>query len=251
MSAADRDNGGRLIQIGVALLTTSPYPETFSSLINPGEFTWDARAAAVHGYTEEEILNAPTAQEVDNQLYSWMINHGATPKHKVAIAVGFNVGAFDLPHVALVLPKTMTLLSRRTADLNAICFALEGKEHNGSTPTWSGWKRIASIYAERTIATLPQEPGSAAHDAGYDALLHLYAFHYLKAAINNTTLTIPQTLINKNVKKLTGTLLAKYGLTEACERTGYTPEQLKGWSQGGRITDPTIETTLTQALQDE
>lgn len=247
MSAADLEKGGRLIQIGVAA-DISPLPTLFSSLINPGDHSWDERAAAVHGYTQQEILNAPTAETVDNELYEWMLANGATENRRAVIPVGFNVGAFDLPHIKQVLPRTMSLLSRRTVDLNALCFTLEGKPHNGSTPTWGGWKRLASAYAERTIQELSFAP-DAAHDAGYDALLHLYAWKYLKSVIHNEALTISQTPIDKTVKKLVGTLLSKYGVQEASIRTGYTPEQLKGWANGGRTTDPNIITTITAALQ--
>lgn len=254
MSAADVWDGGRLIQIGLAMtpLDTTPgtLPDTFTSLINPGEYTWSERAAAVHGFTQDDITAAPTAATVDTLATEWLINHGADPAHRSTIAIGFNVGAFDLPHLTRVLPNTARLLSRRTIDLNALCFTLEGVPYQGSIPKWAGWKRLATLYAERTLTDLlPAD--AAAHDAGYDALLHAYAWEFLRAAIHGTPLTPGQTPVNhtsRQIRTLTGALLAKHGAVVASEMTGLPVPLLIGWAAGGRVTHPDAQTIIETAL---
>jgi len=255
MSAASYQEGGRLIQIGLAAHTNpdgtiNPTPDTFSHLINPGVNHWEPRAEAVHGFTRLDIAHATPAAQVDDLAVTWLLDHGADLRHRHAISIGYNVGAFDLPHVALVLPKTAALFSRRSIDLNAICFTLEGLEYEGTSPKWSGWKRLASLYAERTINDTATQLGTVAHDAGYDALLHLHAWRFLQAAVQGRPLQLPQEPVQHHpAHKLIGTLLAAVGIVRATELTGYTPETLKGWSNGGRITDPDAETTLRAALE--
>ena len=244
MSAADTAAGGRLIQIGLAVHTTpdgteAERPATFSSLINPGDITWDARAAAVHGYTLADVLTAPLASGVDDAVVTWLAQHGLDRERR-GIAIGFNVGAFDIPHLTLVLPRTARLFARRTIDLNALCFTLDGVAHQGTPASWSGWKRMATTYAERVIAANAAHD-LAAHDAGYDALLHLHAWRFLRAAIHGTPLPIGQTPVtgySKDVQQALGSLLAIAGLERTCEATGYDQHQVKGWVAGGRVTDP-------------
>lgn len=254
MSTADLETGGRLIQIGVASHTSSDgtitqVPDFFSSLINPGYFEWDDRAAAVHGHTREDILNAPSAEEVDRALLSWLADRGVTAKHRDSIPVGFNVGAFDMPHVRCVLPLSAAVFSRRTLDLNALCFTLEGLEYQGTAPKWKGWKKMASTYAERSLMPFLQGGNLAAHDAGYDALLHLYAWRFLKAAALGEPLVIPQIPAKQNeANRLAGMLLATVGTARAIELTGYTKETLRGWANGGRVTELNAAEVISSAL---
>jgi hypothetical protein len=187
MSAAELHAGGRLIQIGAAAhtypdgVTLTEEPDAFSMLLNPGSMSWDPESAAVHGFTREEIEAAAPAADVDDALYSWLVARGANPKRREnTIAVGFNVGSFDLPHLAVVLPKTYSLFSRRSLDLNSICFTLDGKPIDGTPGTWQQWKEAAKTHAIVTLAGLGYQ--EAEHDAGYDALLHLYVWRFLKDA---------------------------------------------------------------------
>lgn len=259
MSAADLAAGGRLIQIGLAAHlgpdgTPDPAPAVFSSLVNPGpDLAWDDRAAAVHGYALADVHAAPPAADVDAAACSWLAAHALAGERR-GIAVGFNVGAFDLPHLAAVLPRTARLFSRRTIDLNALCFTLDGLPYGGaSAPSWSGWKRMATTYAEREIAASAAHAQSA-HDAGYDALLHLHAWRFLRAAAHGTPLPIrqePVTGYSRDVQAALGALLAAIGLPAAVTATGYPPATLKGWANGGRVTDPAALDRVRAALADQ
>jgi hypothetical protein len=110
MSSSDLDDGGRLIQIGVTAHSNvdgseADGTEAFCMLLNPGPNFRAVVAEAVHGYTAEEVDNAAPAAEVDRALVAWLLEHGAHPTRRGrTIPVGFNVGAFDMPHVAKVLP---------------------------------------------------------------------------------------------------------------------------------------------------
>lgn len=234
MTAADLDSGGRLIQIGVTVAVETGRYETFTSLINPGEHHWDQVAEAVHGIAVEQVAAAPAATDVDDALYQWLIDHGANPtRTSRTLAVGFNVGSFDLPHLAMVLPRSAALFSRRSIDLNALCFTLDGANGPDGNPwAWKTWKRTATAYAVAHLAGHP----AAAHDAGYDAQLHLLAWHWLRDAVRGTFQTIPDIDTAPTVADHARLLLDILGAAEASAATGVPEVFLVQWAGGGRAT---------------
>jgi hypothetical protein len=174
MSSSELAEGGKLIQIGLS--TEDGYQVSMN--MNPGECQWSERAFEVHGITLESLQSAPLPDEVDSQVYDWLIAIGADTNNRgKTIPVGFNVGAFDMPFVKDSLPKTYSLFSRRTVDLNALCFALDYKEENGMPVKAETWKKKAKEYAIKKIGTENQ------HDAGWDSLMHIFCFEFLKGAM--------------------------------------------------------------------
>ena len=137
---------------------------------------------AVHGIPVETIFKAPRAPEVDERLHAWCLARGASAERRSVVAVGFNVGAFDLPFVRDALPKTTALLSRRTVDLNAVCFTLgDALLLGGSRPKWSTWKRLAKDAAQAELTALGVAPQW--HDAGYDALAALVSWRWFREKV--------------------------------------------------------------------
>jgi len=174
MSSADLAKGGKLIQIGIGFSSG----ESFVSDINPGKMQWNPIAAKVHNIPEERVAQAPLPAEVDGALYDWLASMGVDPDVRGRnTPVGWNVGAFDMPFVHDLLPRSASLFSRRTVDLNAICFALEGRVHNGMPVKASTWKKMSKAYAIDKIGH------ENAHDAGWDALMHIHCFDYLAATV--------------------------------------------------------------------
>jgi DNA polymerase III epsilon subunit-like protein len=239
MSAADLAAGGRLIQIGVTAhpgdrpLETG---DTFAMILNPGDMTWDDGAEAVHGFTRQQIEDAAPAADVDALLEAWLLGKGASAKKRTnTIAVGFNVGSFDLPHLAAVLPRSAAVFSRRTLDINAVCFTLDGAVLNGQPTGWSGWKKAATGYARSVLAAM--SAGGAAHDAGYDAQLHLLAWQYLQAACRGRDLPVSETIVaDPPVQRAANRLLKVYTAEQVAEKTGVPAAFVSGWAAGGRAT---------------
>lgn len=159
----------KTIQIGVFDTETG---DLFRSDIGwpEGLFDMVPEATAIHGFTIGRILKAPSAHEVDEHLSRWMAEHGVTEKRGVAI--GFNVGGFDLPFVRRDLPEASRRLSYRSADLNAICFALAAAKGL----SWMSVKETVKKEArlEASIRTTLQP-----HDAAYDAMEAVYAYRCL------------------------------------------------------------------------
>ena len=175
MSCPDMERGGKLIQIGLSVAVPSGV-ETISLYIRPPEdMYWDPQAAEVHKITQEQLkANGMHPEEVDETLYAWLISHGANPKRRAGtVPVGFNITGFDMPFVKVTLPKTYSLLSRRTAELNGMLWMLHGKNNK----TFEDWKELALEYAKMNMRTYRP------HDAGWDSARHLLCFEYLKTAL--------------------------------------------------------------------
>lgn len=170
MSGTELNEGARLIQIGLALENGLSYV----SYINPGEMSWSYEAEEVHGISQDRIPSFENAADVDASATAFLIEAGADPKQRIkTIPVGWNVGSFDMPFLKQTLPNTYKMFSRRTVDLNAICFALDGA--NGYS---------ASYYKDRSKRYAIEKIGyEDAHDAGWDAKMSLYCFEYLRGEI--------------------------------------------------------------------
>ena len=261
MTTGDQETGGRLIQIGITADVDSqgnPLEGSvaYSAFFNPGcDFAWSDRAEAVHGFTKSQVKSARPASEVDDELVEWLLANGADPSYRGnIIPVGFNIGAFDMPHIKQVLPKTYARFSRRTVDLNALAYALDGKIYGNNREGYdaNAWKSNAKTYAERTIATLTEgRDVKAAHDAGYDALLHLHVWRFLKAAIVGEAIPMPQNVVPMVKSQVMAiALLQAFGADRASEKTGIPRDFIIGWSQGGRALNSNYIASLTANYND-
>lgn len=257
MTGSELAQGQLIIQLGLAADrladgTPADVPPSFSLLFNPGPAVWTDVAEAVHGFTRDEVSAAIPAAEADVQFVDWLTAQGASSRKRgETIPVGFNVGNFDLPHIQAVLPKTYAMLSRRTVDLNAVCFTLDGAYHPdfGAPASWTVWKSRASEYARRMIFLQHTHDG-AAHDAGYDALLHLHVFRYLQAAARGTFLELPEVDVPVDPARTHATaLIAEHGVDFAAHLTGVPEVFLEQWSRGGRATNRAYLDALAEAYE--
>jgi len=177
----------QLIQIGVytsgSWLSSStgpdPRPQLFVSDI--GYDTWNEmeEAMEVNGFTAERIRAGPRPEIVDQNLVVWLEEWGV--ERKKAIAIGWNVGIFDMPYIRHYLPESAKYFSYRSADLNSVCFTLA----KASRFSWTALKSAAKRHAEDRIRTDMRVAGSKKtwHDAGYDAQASYFAWDYLWSLI--------------------------------------------------------------------
>lgn len=245
MTASSLAMGGRIFQIGLVSIikdaANNPnIQESFTLTFNPGEdeYYWEEEAETIHGVREEEMLDAIPAREADELIYNWLVSQGVDAKTSPAVAIGFNVGSFDLPHIAEVLPKTYSLFSGRSVDINALCFTLDGVDYNGSNSEWSGWKKMAKKYAERSIFLANNSMyAPEAHNALYDAYLHFYAWQFIQAAIKGSPLGIPGIPVRESdVKRALKELATRYKQEEIANLAGVPEIYIRGWLKGGRAT---------------
>ena len=182
MSSGELAEGGRLIQAGFAVRVNGRI-EVFSELIGWDELTWSEEAAAVHGISRAAIDAAPRADVVDELAYQWLLSRGGRAKRRQLVAVGFNVGGFDLPFFRDALPKTMSLISRRSIDLNAILMTFGGWAPRNQTPrSWTARKQDMKVSADTEIVRLGIS--GQAHDAGFDAAQAILGWEWLRSQLH-------------------------------------------------------------------
>jgi len=179
MSGNDITKGSALIQIGTAIKKGDEV-ESIYYTFNPldPDMLWDDQAELVHKISKQEIENSPQDKySVDSLLSEWLIINGINLTNRMEnIVVGWNVAGFDLPFIKKYLPNTFSFLSYRTLDLNALCFALDGKDDKSAKL----WKKESKDYAEQKC---PPVPGYSQHNAGWDAVMALNCLDYLKEGI--------------------------------------------------------------------
>lgn len=181
-TGSDILNGAKIIQVGFTIRTSEGGIATFTQGICPAGVRegWEPEAEAVHGIPLETVLNGDdffNAEDVDKWSYEWLVENGVDRKVRHNnIPVGLNVSGFDMPFIRKWLPQTYSLFSRRTADLNAMFFALDGCNN----ASWEQWKKWAKEYADKELETRgPKQE----HNAGWDSAMHLYMLEFVQKQI--------------------------------------------------------------------
>jgi DNA polymerase III epsilon subunit-like protein len=175
MSGVDINNGHKLIQIGLAKIVDGEMIST-SALLNPGKMSWSEEAEKVHLFSRSKIeKEGLDPKSVDHQLADWV---SVKPDRQRTIAVGFNVGSFDMPFLSQSLPVLKSRLSRRSVDLNSILFAMSSTDGQ-----FQKIKKGSKDYAKNKMESMFEGFKNREHDAEYDAVMSLYCFEYLRSLI--------------------------------------------------------------------
>lgn len=175
MSGIDINNGHKLIQIGLAKMVDGEMTST-SSLLNPGKMSWSEEAESVHLFSRDRIKKeGREPKSVDHELADWV---SLKPDRQRTIAVGFNVGSFDMPFVSQTLPVLKSRMSRRSVDLNSILFAMSDSDRE-----FQKFKKASKNYAIEKMDGMFEGFKDRQHDAEYDAVMALYCFEYLRNVI--------------------------------------------------------------------
>jgi len=159
---------------------------------HPFPTQYQDRALAVNGFTMDRVHTlyeeGHNQYYADNRLVEECVRRWGSGRHDTPypetrlVPVGWNVGAFDMPFVRKYLPRFSEWVSRRTVDLNAVVFSMEGIEADGGVPTWKGWKRKSKRHAEQLLLRAG-EPVMW-HDAGFDAEAAYYSWNYLRGVMH-------------------------------------------------------------------
>lgn len=161
-----RAQNHRLIQIGWALADddfsgSDVYPE--------GSLNIDAESMAINGFTLERIAAAALGSSVDRNIANQQLNfHGG----ELAVAVGWNVGSFDLPFIRADLPLTAAQFSHRCVDLTGICIM---DAHRRGIENYRDLKQDWQNAAEKALGG-----NGKWHDAIWDARAALKVWELLR-----------------------------------------------------------------------
>lgn len=112
-----------LCQVGAAIAPDDYYgsdaqPDFHTPLVDP-------KALEVNGFTHERLQDAPVYSDVDVELVSWLheaaedLCRDGKPEF---VAVGWNVGSFDMAFIREALPMTHRMFSYRVVDLSSLAF---------------------------------------------------------------------------------------------------------------------------------
>jgi hypothetical protein len=83
---------------------------SIASMLNPGSMEWSEEAEAVHEFTQDYVEKFGLDPSlVDQDLADWV---GKGLERRDTIAVGFNVGSFDMPFVKQQLPILFSKFSK-------------------------------------------------------------------------------------------------------------------------------------------
>ena len=193
-SGSDHDRSA-LIQVGIA----NEYGQIYSSYV--GDWRWadvadtkwdhidglrsydwsDEAEVRAHKIPRETIDAARPAHVVDGEAAHWIREYvGIVPK--AIIAVGWNIAGFDFPFWREYLPRAAGSMAYRSVDLNALVFyATQAGLLRPDGQPWTYYKLKGYVKNEAAEMHFARTGGEAQpHDAGYDALVSIYAWDVLK-----------------------------------------------------------------------
>ena len=198
-SGSDHDRSA-LIQVGIA----NEYGQIYSSYVggwrwaDVADTTWDyidhirswdwsdEAETRAHKIPRSTIDAARPRHEVDAEAEAWIReNVGIVPK--AIIAVGWNIAGFDFPFWREYLPRAAHSMAYRSVDLNALVFLITqaGMLRPDGQP-WTYYKLKGYVKREAAEMHYARTGGEAQnHDAGYDALVAIYAWGVLKDVLRD------------------------------------------------------------------
>lgn len=159
----------QLIQVGAKV---EGHSALFTMDVGHDQFTFTEEARKANGFTDERVRAAMRPPFVDASFEAWLKEQGVGSDCGTrGVAVGWNVGGFDIPFVRYYLPQSFKRLSYQTVDLNTLCFSI-AKVRGIPFHTI---KTQAKEYSDTTQAGFTTHR----HDAGYDAAAALYEWEFL------------------------------------------------------------------------
>ena len=171
----------QLIQIGIALSTTAVISEYVGW--DESDIVWDEEAASIHKIPKAVVVAAERKEVVEDRLLKYLDQYGLRVNEVLLVPVGYNVGTFDVPYIRRTFPRLSEMISYQAIDLNSIIFTMsELIMGEVKYAKFTGWKSRAKKFAEEFMGSPPQW-----HDAGYDALAGLVAWHWFRDRVSMGT----------------------------------------------------------------
>jgi len=245
MSSPNFAEGGALIQIGAygainsSIIDDADNARKFESPISFENGLWEETAESIHGISLRELDDAPTAEDVDDLFYGWLLSIGAKPNRRLITPVGMNVGAFDMLFVNKFLPRSAELFTRRCVDVNGVCFSMDGIPYMGEPKSSAEWKSLSLEYGRKQWRIKFGDANELSpHDALFDAWVQGFAWEFLKSGMRGVSLAMPDvTDSSLELQEKLQQLVAHFGIPVLSAKTGVPETFLKGWSIGGRATN--------------
>lgn len=153
------------------------------------DYVWNSDSAQIHRIPKTTLVKAPRRLQVDQDAQEWLDELGIGDFKY--IPVGWNVASFDMPFVKQHFPHLSKRFQYRAVDLNSIVFTID--QMNLYKPQGGRWKfsTIKRVVKERAAARTELEITDTIgwHDAGFDALAGLYAWHEAQKIITEAAIS--------------------------------------------------------------
>jgi DNA polymerase-3 subunit epsilon len=139
----------RIVEIAILRVEPSGEEKFFIKRINPG-IPIPPQASAIHGITDKDIQNAPSFEEVADEIYDFI---------KDAYLVGFNSNRFDLPLLVeelLRAGKQVDLKQNKTIDVQVIFHKMEPRNLKAAYKFYTG-KNLENHHSAKADVTATWE----------------------------------------------------------------------------------------------
>lgn len=169
--------GHRLIQIGLYMGGQMAF-KIVKDVLPIGSMTIDQSALNVNGFNLARIGAGTPNDEIDYDLYNQL--HGIYKFNEGdIIAVGWNVGSFDMDFIKKEMPKFATLFSHRCCDLSGAAMLIS------DALGWGNWRDLKAHVQSEVEKEMAGGAPSKWHDAGWDAEAAYKAMPILKRFIKD------------------------------------------------------------------
>jgi oligoribonuclease (3'-5' exoribonuclease) len=142
------------------------------------EYEHTAEALLVNKFTHERIQNGPSPDVVERKSVAWV--NTVNPAPGLLLAVGWGVHG-DLRFVRRDLPALGERFAWRCVDLTSVCTFLGNMRGRYGEYSATTWKQKAKKFAVDKLKKYNIEKNF--HDAGYDALVALYGYEWLRSVV--------------------------------------------------------------------
>lgn len=145
---------------------------SFYEEISYDELLVEPNAISVNNIEFKSQDNRIPLEKADNKAYAFVKKYYS--KIEKAMAIGLNIGEFDLIFINKYMPKLASLIDRRSVNLNSLIYLIA----DINSVDFFKLKADLSEKAAKTVDDLGL--GLKKHNALYDALLHMSLYNEIK-----------------------------------------------------------------------
>lgn len=168
-----------ILSIGIVVLQNEDEnPLTFYEEIKYDELIIAPDAIAINEFDFKNQDGRIPLEKADNKAFDFVKKYYS--KKNTAMAIGLNIGEFDLLFINKYMPKLASLLDRRSVNLNSLIYLLADINSIDFITLKQELSEKAVIQVDKLAM------GSKKHNALYDAFYHMALYILIKDAFNLT-----------------------------------------------------------------
>lgn len=168
-----------ILSIGIVVLQNEDEnPSTFYEEIKYDELIIAPDAIAINEFDFKNQDGRISLEKADNMAFDFVKKNYS--KKNTAMAIGLNIGEFDLLFINKYMPRLASLLDRRSVNLNSLIYLLADINSIDFITLKQDLSEKAVIQVDKLAM------GSKKHNALYDAFYHMALYILIKDSFNPT-----------------------------------------------------------------